>query len=106
MPAKRSADALPRFLAPLFWETEFEKLRATEYAKYVIERVIEYGDDRAIDWLVSAFTREEIIAVVKSSRQISPNTATLWSLLLDIPREEVRCLSEPSLLPRSSFSKP
>lgn len=103
MPRKQSADPLPRFLASLFWETDFEKLRAKEYPEYVIERVIEYGDDRAISWLLSVFTREEITAVVKSSRRISPNTATLWSLVLGIPKEEVACLSKPSLLPHSSF---
>ena len=75
-------------------------------ATYIVERIIEFGDDRAISWLGKAFKPEEIAEVVKSSRRISPNTANLWSLVLDIPKEEITCLSKPSLLQRTSFSKP
>ena len=99
-------DRLPEFLSLLFWEAEAEAIRIEHNAEYIIERVIEYGDDRAIAWLLSAFTREKIISAVKASRRISPNTATLWSLVFDIPKEEIACLSKPSLLPHTSFSSP
>jgi len=73
MPAKRIGDCLPGFLSPRFWETNLEELRVKDNTEYIIERVIGYGDDRAITWLRSAFTPEQIISVVRSSRRISPN---------------------------------
>ena len=102
MCARRAENHLPQFLSPLFWEIKPEEILLVEYVAYVVERIIEYGDDRAISWLLGAFAREEIVAVVKSSRRISPNTATLWSLVLDIPKEEVKCLSKPSILRHTS----
>ncbi|GAB4529265.1 MAG: hypothetical protein Kow0063_06170 [Anaerolineae bacterium] len=85
---------LPDFLRPYFWEVDFDRLRLPEREVYVIERVLEYGEDRAIRWLKATVPPEKLAEVVRRSRRLSPNTANLWSLVLDIPRDEVRCLSE------------
>ena len=61
--------------------------------RYVIERILEYGDDQSITWLRRNVTPKDIAEVVKSSRVISPNTAALWALILDISNEEITCLS-------------
>jgi len=86
---------LPEFLRPIFWEVEFERLRIQKQQRYIIERILEYGDDPAIGWLRTTFDPETISEVVRRSRKISRNTATLWALLLDIPKDEVLCLSKP-----------
>jgi hypothetical protein len=88
---------LPEFLRPYFWETDFAGLRLPEQQSYVIERVLEYGDDRAIHWLKATFEPETIAEVVRHSRRISRNTANLWALVLDIPKEQIRCFSTPFL---------
>jgi hypothetical protein len=88
---------LPEFLEPYFWEIDFASLCLPEQQSYVIERVLEYGDDQAIRWLKATFTPETIAAVVRDSRRISKNTANLWALVLDIPKEHIRCFSKPSL---------
>ena len=85
---------LPEFLRPLFWEVDFGQLRVQGHERYVIERVLEYGDDEAIRWLYHTFGPHAIAKVVQRSRKISRNTATLWALVLDIPREQVQCLSK------------
>jgi hypothetical protein len=99
-----SKQTLPRFLKPYFWDTDHAKVNARRHAVYIIERVLEYGDDRAIRWLQKNYSPEQIARVVRTSRVLSPNTANLWGLLLHIPRHEIRCFSKPSLLPRSAFS--
>ena len=86
---------LPDFLQPYFWEVDFTQLRLPDREVYVIERVLEYGDDRAIRWLKETFLPEKLADVVRRSRRLSPNTANLWSLVLDIPQDQVRCLSIP-----------
>ncbi len=95
---------LPVFLKPYFWEVDFALLQLPEHEVYIVERLLEYGDDQAIRWLRSTFASESIARVVRRSRRLSRNTANLWSLLLGIPREEITCLSTPSLLPHGSFS--
>lgn len=86
---------LPDFLQPYFWEVDFNRLRLPEREVYVIERVLEYGEDRAIHWLKETFSPDTLADVVRRSRRLSPNTANLWALVLDIPRDQIRCLSTP-----------
>jgi hypothetical protein len=88
---------LPEFLERYFWEIDFAGLRFPEHQSYVIERVLEYGDDHAIRWLKATFSPKTIAAVVRDSRRISKNTANLWALVLEIPKEQIRCFSTPSL---------
>jgi hypothetical protein len=96
---------LPGFLRRYFWETDLARLDLQQHQFYLVERVIEYGDDRAIRWLRQNYTPAQIAAVVRDSRAISPNTANLWALILNIPRGRIRCFSKPSLLPHSAFSR-
>ncbi|MCD6336209.1 MAG: hypothetical protein J7M27_12940 [Candidatus Latescibacteria bacterium] len=98
------SEPLPAFLAPFFWEIDFARLRLAGRERYIIERLLEYGDDRAIRWLKTTFSPEAIGRVVRRSRCLSRNTANLWGLVLNIPREEMACFSTPSILPHGSFS--
>ncbi len=86
---------LPDFLRSLFWEVDFSQEHLKNNKRYVIERILEYGDDQSITWLRRNVTPKDIAEVVKSSRVISPNTAALWALILDISNEEISCLSTP-----------
>ena len=101
---RKVPDQLPDFLKPFFWEINFADLRLPERQFYVIERLLEYGDDQAIRWVKTTFSRDTISYVVRNSRCISRNTANLWALILNIPREAIRCFSTLSLLPQGSFS--
>lgn len=104
MPDRADDEApLPEFLRPLFWEVDFDRLRVQGHERYVIERVLEYGDDQAIRWLQRTFNSRAIADVVRHSRKISRNTATLWALVLDVPREQVQCLSKHYQLTRGIF---
>lgn len=85
--------ALPEFLRPWFWDVEFHDIRLPERKTYVLERLLELGDDQAIRWVKASFVSQDIADVVRRSRRISPKTARFWSLVLDIPEEEIRCLS-------------
>lgn len=95
--AKEQSNTLPDFLRPYFWEVDFSAVRLPDHETYIIERVIEYGHDQAIRWL-NRFPRQTIANVVRKSRRISPNTANFWALILDIPKEEIRCFKKPFLI--------
>ena len=99
-----NSPALPSFLKRFFWEVEFENVKLPGHETYVIERLLEYGNDDAIRWVKKTFPRETIATVVRKSRVISRRTANLWALVFDIPREEIRCFSTPSILQHGSFS--
>ena len=101
----KEAAPLPGFLKPFFWESALAQIHPRRHWFYIIERLIEYGDDRAIHWLKQHYSSEQIAEVVRTSRAISRNTANLWALILKIPRGTIRCFSEPSLLPHGAFSR-
>lgn len=103
-PPQSLSKFLPAFLKPFFWEAEFARIRLPDRETYVIERLLEYGDDRAIHWLKATFSPEAIAQVVRRSRCLSRNTANLWGLMLNIPREEMACFVTPSILKHGSFS--
>jgi len=94
---------LPNFLRPYFWEVDFMAIQLPKHETYVIERVLEYGNDQAIGWLKKIFTPDTIAHVVRRSGCLSRNTANFWALILDIPKEEIRCFSNPFHLMHSSF---
>lgn len=94
---QEQSTTLPDFLRPYFWEVDFSSVYLPDHETYVIERVLEYGHDQAIRWL-NRFPRQVIAEVVRKSRRISPNTANLWALILDIPKEEIRCFKRPFLI--------
>ena len=87
---------LPDFLRSLFWEVDFSDVQLKNHKRYVIERILDYGDDESVRWLRRNVVPKDIAEVVKSSRVISPNTAALWALIFDISNEEITCLSIPS----------
>lgn len=94
---------LPPFFKEYFWDVDFKKLDLKKYPYFIIERVLEYGDQKAIKWLKKNFTLRQIKRFIKKSRIISPKTANFWSLILDIPKDEVLCLSKFYLEARRKF---
>ncbi len=66
----------------LFWDTNPEKIDLKKNAKYVIERVLDFGRDEEVRWLWSFYDKELIRDVVAKSRSLNPRTKALWTLLL------------------------
>ena len=76
-----------------FWDIDPTNLDVDRYSRYVIERLLEYGDLSSVRWMERYFSREEIVKVLKTSRALSPKSANFWLTVLNVPREEVRCMS-------------
>jgi len=87
-------DRLPECAYRYFWDIDPSRLDVGEYPRYVIERLLEYGDLPSLRWMERRFSREEIVEVLKTSRQLSARSANFWALYFGIGREEVRCLSK------------
>ncbi len=90
-------DRLPECAYRYFWDIDPTQLEVGRYPKYVIERLLEYGDVPALRWMERRFSREEIVAVLKTSRRLSAKSASFWALYFDLPpeeRDEIVCLSK------------
>lgn len=87
-------DRLPECAYRHFWDIDPSELDVSQYSRYVIERLLEYGDIPSLRWMERRFSRDEIVEVLKTSRALSRKSANFWLKILGVPREEVRCMSK------------
>jgi hypothetical protein len=104
MTVKRTGNRrLPRRLDKFFWDASPGQIDLDRYSEYVIARVLEHGDLVAIQWLIKTYRKEEIINVVKSSRQLSRKTANFWRLRFAIPKSAVHALKRAYVISPEPF---
>lgn len=77
-----------------FWDVRFEEMDWRRRSRFVIERILEYGDREAVRWMLSAYHRSEVVEVLTRSGNLSPRTANFWGQLLEVNQERIRCLSK------------
>ena len=92
----------PLFLKKYFWDVDFEKLDVSKSPTYIIERLLEMGDDKAIKWLLKTFQKEIVKNVIINSRGLSPQTAGFWSHVFEIDEKKILCLQKPFLRVRET----
>ena len=67
----------------LFWDVDPATIDPDKNAKYIIERVLEFGDDLEVKWMWSYYPHSLIKDRVSNSRGVlREKTKALWSLLL------------------------
>lgn len=67
----------------LFWDVDLSFLDSKEHSSYIIERVLDFGDDEDIRWLFSTYPKAVIRETLEHSRgTIHAKSKALWSLVL------------------------
>jgi hypothetical protein len=84
---------LPRFLKKYFWDVEFEKIDFDNRKMYILKRILEYGDEKAVRWMRRSFEEGEIKNALCNFRGYSQKSANFWAFILGIKKEDVKCLS-------------
>ena len=85
---------LPTFLKKYFWDVDFSKLQKNSHSQFIIERILEYGDENSVRWLRNNFDSREIKEVLYNSKNISPKSANFWQLIFNIKRDKILCLKK------------
>lgn len=85
---------LPPEVRRLFWDVDADGL-APEHARFIIERVLDWGDVEACRWLLRTFPREEIVQVVRTSRRLARKSAAFWAAYFGLDPQEVASLRLP-----------
>ena len=75
---------LPSFLRKYFWDVDFNNTDLKGNSFFVINRLLEYGDLKAISWLFKHAKRKQIEQVIKKSRELSPKTLNFWCLFFNL----------------------
>lgn len=94
---------LPSFLKQYFWDVNFKEINIEQNAQYIIHRLLDRGNDRAIKWMCKTYDKNLIKEVVEKRRGFSPKTANFWADLLKLNKIEVVCLQKPYLKMRQEL---
>ena len=67
----------------LFWDVDPATIDPDKNARYIIERVLDFGEPEEVAWLFKKYPKEEIKRVMNLPRsQVDAKSKALWSLLL------------------------
>lgn len=83
----RELASVPERLRSLFWDTDIRNVHLKRHARYIIERMLEFGSLDAINWLQRVYTLQKIIDVLDSSRALSEKSRLFWRLWFGIENE-------------------
>lgn len=65
----------------LFWDVDPDTIDLDKHARYVIERVLNFGTDEEVRWMWRTYPRTLIHDIVNKSRVLRPETRPLWRAL-------------------------
>ncbi len=91
----RRKGTIPERIKRLFWDVDKQKADIKDHRSYIIRRIMDFGNLDDVNWMLTAYTPDEIIKVVKKSRGLSRKSATFWSVYFNIRKEEIECLKMP-----------
>lgn len=85
---------LPKFLKKYFWDVDFGKINFNTRKIYILRRILEYGDEKAVRWMWRNFKKPEIKNALCNFRGYSQKSANFWALILNVRKDEVKCLNK------------
>ena len=71
-----------KFRQSLFWDVNPKNIDVKKNAQYIIERILDFGNDKEVKWLWNFYDKKLLKKVVAKSRCLRAETKTLWTLLL------------------------
>lgn len=71
-----------KFRQALFWDVNPAKIDPKKNAEYIIERVLELGNDKEVKWLWKTYNKAVLKKIVDKSRSLNFRTKSLWTLML------------------------
>lgn len=85
---------LPAFLSKYFWDINFKKLDSKKYPHYIIERILEYGDEKAVKWMMDNFKKAQIKETLIKKRGVSRKSAVYWASIFNVSKDKILCLNK------------
>ena len=86
--------ALPKFLKSYFWDVDFWQLDIKKHRQFILTRILNYGDKKAIEWAKKKFSKNEIKKTLLSSRSLDRKSLNFWSLIFGLDKICLKRLSQ------------
>ncbi|GAB4218620.1 MAG: hypothetical protein Fur009_0200 [Candidatus Microgenomates bacterium] len=86
---------IPKYLYIYFWDVDVKKLDPKKHPYFIIARLLDKGNIKAVRWVRRNFSEEEIKETLKKYRDFSLKSAYFWSLIYKVDSSQIKCLQEP-----------
>ena len=70
-----------RFRQSLFWDVDPKKIDPKRHARYIIERIMDFGNDDEVRWMRRTYSPQILKSTLHKSRVIHAKSKALWQLL-------------------------
>jgi len=83
----KKAVRLPKKIKEYFWDVDFKKLTLKKYPNFILERILNFGNIKAVRWMLNAFDKRKIKRYILSSgdRQLDRRSNNFWRICFDLP---------------------
>jgi len=83
MKARTRTKKVIKFRPELFWDVDPKTIDPKKHARYIIERILDFGYDDEVKWVWHFYSHDIISRTVKDSRVLFPQTRSLWRNLIE-----------------------
>jgi len=79
---QKNTTKLPSTFKVYFWDCDFDQLSLQQYPRFIIERILNFGDDNAVRWLLQHAEPILIQRIIENSRNLTKKTRNYWHLMI------------------------
>lgn len=72
---------LPEYIKRYFWGDNLQELSFSKNKKYILQTLLERGDQKALQWLFSVLDKDTI-KVILPTIKLSKKSARFWNIYL------------------------
>ena len=69
---------IPEHVLKLFWDADKSGIDVEKHSRYIICRVLDFGDTPEVRWLLDTYGEEAVRRVVASNPPLHPKTTNYW----------------------------
>jgi len=75
---------IPKCVKKYFWDVDAKDIDMEKNKFFVIKRILENGDEKAVKWMFEKFNIDDIKFAVLNLRGYNKKTLNFWNLILDL----------------------
>lgn len=88
-----NTNGLPKAVAVLLWDVDLATLDLEKHKAFIVERVLNMGDEVALKWIWQKYGRDVVYDTVTNSRKLTLKTARCWQNYFHLKEEQMKCFS-------------
>ena len=71
---------IPEHISQFFWDVRKDSIDLVRNKIYVLSRLMELGDEEAVQWMEQRYSREDFAEILNRKRGLSAKSRNYWKL--------------------------